>query len=81
MVRGRYVAGRLTGDWGRRLFVEMGDGADPEIGDEGVIICVESTILVADGLDEARAGRPVVAPYRFTIPNSRFPFPILLDRM
>ena len=27
---------------------------------------------MANGLDEARAGRPVVAPYRFPIPNSRF---------
>ena len=58
------------------MFVEVGDGADPEIGNEGVVVCVESAILVADGLDEARAGRPVVAPYRFTIPDSPFPIPV-----
>ena len=69
------VAGGFAGDWGGRLLVEVGDGTDPAVGDEGVVVEVESAVLVADGLDEARAGRPVVAPYRFTIPNCRFPIP------
>ena len=69
------VAGGFAGDGGSGLFVEVGDGANPEVGNEGVVVEVESAVLVADGLDEARAGRPVVAPYRFPIPDSRFPIP------
>ena len=52
--------------------MEMRDGTDPAVGGYGVVVCVEGAVLVADGLDEAGAGRPVVAPYRFPIPNSRF---------
>lgn len=33
--------------------MEMGDGFNPEIGDEGVVVDVEFTVLVADGGDEA----------------------------
>ena len=56
------------------MFVEMGDGFHPEIGGKSIVVEIESAVLVADGLDEARAGRPVVAPYRFPIPDSRFRF-------
>ena len=74
VVGGRYVGGCVAGDGGRGLFVEVGDGANPEVGDEGVIICVESTILVADGLDEAGAAVERDArPYQAHAP--RIPFP------
>ena len=53
MVGGRYVAGGLAGDGGRGLFVEVGDRADPAVGDEEVVVEIEFAVLVADGLDEA----------------------------
>ena len=51
----RDVAGRLAGDRRGRLFVEVGDGFNPEIGDEGVVVAVELASLVADGGDKAGA--------------------------
>ena len=51
------VAGGFAGDGRGRLFVEMGDGANPVVGDEGVVVEVESAVLVANGGGEAGCGR------------------------
>ena len=50
------VACRLAGNGGRRLFVEVGDGFNPEIGGESVVVDVEFAVLVANGGDSAAAG-------------------------
>ena len=47
------VAGGLAGDGRRSLLVKMSDSANPEVGDEGVVVAVEFAVLVADGGDEA----------------------------
>ena len=57
VVGGRDVAGGFSGDGRGGLFVEMGDGAGPEVGYEGVVVEVEFAVLVADGLDESGCGR------------------------
>ena len=50
------VACRLAGNGGRRLFVEVGNGFNPEIGGESVVVDVEFAVLVANGGDSADAG-------------------------
>ena len=51
------VAGGFAGDRRGGLFVEMGDGAYPSVGNKGVVVEVESAVLVTDGGDEAGCGR------------------------
>ena len=72
----------------------MGDSAGPGVGHEGVVVDIKGAIFMADGGDEAGAGRtpasasrtafgwgiPVVAPYRFPIPRSPFPFNRVIGR-
>ena len=56
------------------MFVEVGDGTGPGVGNEGVVVEVESAVLVADGLDEAGAAVERDArPYRAPVPRARFP--------
>ena len=42
--------------------MEMGNGANPEVGGEFVVVEVELAILVANGRDEAGSGRDEARP-------------------
>ena len=53
--------------------MEVGDGAGPGVGNEGVVVDIESAVLVADGGNETGAGRPVAAPYRATVTRNVSP--------
>ena len=77
VVGGRYVAGGLAGHGRGRLFVKMGDGTDPIVGRKFIVICVKSSIPMANGLDKTGAAVERDArPYQASVPRSLFPIPL-----